>query len=104
MRRLTAVLYQCLGLDHLRLALLAEGAGFDWVLAGLWAIDAAEVSDQAGSGALMDDLERQLALLADEVEIGFDQHKAFAFALRYYEARLAQETKMASDRYARTND
>ena len=103
-RRLTAVLYQCLGLDHLRLALLAEGAGFDWVLAGLWAIDAAEVSDQAGSGALMDDLERQLALLADEVEIGFDQHKAFAFALRYHEARLAQETKMASDRYARTND
>jgi len=52
----------------------------------------------------MDDLERQLALLADEVEIGFDQHKAFAFALRYHEARLAQETKMASDRYARTND
>lgn len=103
-RRLTAVLYQCLGLVHLRRALLEEGADFDWALAGLWAIDAADVSDQAGSGALMDDLERQLALLADQVDIGFDQHKAFAFALRYHETRLAEANQISTDRYAMLND
>ena len=97
-RRLTAALYQCLGLADLKLALLDEGAEFDWVLAGLWAIDAAEASDLADSGVLMDALAHHLESLAEQVGICFDQQKAFAFALRYYEAHLAEEDKIASDK------
>ena len=96
-RRLTAALYQCLDLAQLKLALLDEGAEFDWVLAGLWAIDTAEASDLAGS-VLMDALAHHLESLAEQVGIRFNQHKAFAFASRYYEAHLAEEDKNDSDK------
>ena len=97
-RRLTSALYQCLGLAQLKLALLDEGAEFDWVLAGLWAIDTAEASDLVDSGVLMDALAHHLESLAEQVDIRFDQQKAFAFALRYYEAHLAEEDKIPSDK------
>ena len=97
-RRLTAALYQCLGLAQLKLALLDEGTEFDWVLAGLWAIDTAEASDLVDSGVLMDALAQHLESLAEQVDIRFDQHKAFAFALSYYEAHLAEEDKVLSDK------
>ena len=97
-RRLTAALYQCLGLAQLKLALLDEGAEFDWVLAGLWAIDTAEASDLVDSGVLMDALAHHLESLAEQVDIRFDQQKAFAFALRYYEAHLAEEDKIPSNK------
>ena len=97
-RRLTAALYQCLGLAQLKLALLDEGAEFDWVLAGLWAIDTAEASDLVDSSVLMDALAHHLESLAEQVDTRFDQQKAFAFALRYYEAHLAEEDKIPSDK------
>jgi hypothetical protein len=97
-RRLTAALYQCIGLAQLKLALLDEGAEFDWVLAGLWAIDTAEASDLDGSGVLMDALAHHLESLEEQVDIRFDQYKALAFALRYYETHLAEEEKVASDK------
>ena len=97
-RRLTAALYQCLGLAQLKLALLDEGAEFDWVLAGLWAIDTAEASDLVDSSVLMDALAHHLESLAEQVDTRFDQQKAFVFALRYYEAHLAEEDKIPSDK------
>ena len=97
-RRLTAALYQCLGLAQLKLALLDEGAEFDWVLAGLWAIDTSEESDLAGNGVLMDALAHHLESLAEQVDIRFNRHKALAFALRYYEAHLVEEDKNDSDK------
>ena len=97
-RRLTAALYQCLGLAQLKLALHDEGTEFNWVLAGLWAIDTAEAAELADSGVLMDVLAHHLESLAKQVDIRFDQQKAFVFALRYYEAHLAEEDEIPSDK------